>query len=61
VNLNLRVPKNEGDYWVLKESVLAQIQNKPLLITRGEVKVLTKYFIFSGFHQTSGVLCTVQL
>jgi hypothetical protein len=28
VNLNLRVPQNERYYWVLKESVLTQFQNK---------------------------------
>jgi len=28
VNLNLRVPQNEGYCWVLKESVLTQFQNK---------------------------------
>jgi hypothetical protein len=28
VNLHLRFPQNEGDYWVLKDSVLTQFQNK---------------------------------
>jgi hypothetical protein len=28
VNLNLRVPQSEGYYWVLKESVLTEFQNK---------------------------------
>jgi hypothetical protein len=28
VNLNLRIPQNEGYYWVLKKSVLTQFQNK---------------------------------
>jgi len=40
---------------------LHKFKTKPLVITQGVVEVLTKYCIFSGFHQTSGVLCTVQL
>jgi len=40
---------------------LHNFKTKPLFINQGVVKVLTKYLILSGFHQTSGVLCTVQL